>query len=171
MIKNYSTALKAVLQHEGGFVNDPKDPGGATNKGITQKVYDAWRKKQDFPKRSVRLLNDLEINAIYKQDYWDKINGDHLPNGLDYCIFDFAVNSGTSRAAKFLQRVLGALDDGQIGPATLGLIKLMPVKEIIDHLCNDRLAFLKSLDTFEHFGKGWTTRIKEVRAKAKEMAI
>lgn len=170
MRENYALSLKLVLVHEGGFVNDPQDPGGATNKGITQKTYDAWRLGEGLPKRSVVNLNFWETTEIYRNGYWNKIEGDELPKGVDYCVFDFCVNSGIDRASKYLQRVVGVADDGRIGPQTLSALGMYSSKQVIDNLCDMRQAFLERQPTFAHFGKGWTTRVAEVRAKAKEMA-
>lgn len=170
MKANYTLSLNAVLKHEGGFVNDPQDPGGATNKGVTQAVYDAWRKREGLPKRSVANINFLETSEIYKHQYWDVIKGDLLPAGIDYCLFDFGINSGTARAAKFLQLAVHVIADGQIGLITLAAIPT-DHKAVIDTICNMRQEFLERLNTFKRFGKGWTIRVKEVRARAKEMVV
>ena len=170
MNANFAASLAAVLVHEGGFVDDPRDPGGATQKGVTQAVYDDWRQGHELPKQSVRLLSQFELEAIYRKLYWDAIQGDQLPLGVDYCTFDFAVNSGVKRAARYLQRAAGVADDGQIGPMTLAAVNAKPADELIDAVCDARLAFLEQLGTFGHFGRGWTTRVNEVRAMAKGMA-
>lgn len=165
----FPKALNLVLKHEGGFVNDPHDPGGATNKGITQAVYDGYRIRKKLSKRSVREIESTEVEELYKTRYWDLIKGDLLPAGLDYCIFDFAVNSGTGRAAQFLQRAVDADPDGKIGPKTLAAISEHCVEFIIEKVCNDRLLFLQHLGTFKYFGRGWTARVEEVRTAAKAM--
>jgi len=176
MRANFDQALAAVLRHEGGYVNHPRDPGGATNRGVTQAVYDDWRKRQGMDPRSVKSITDVELAAIYKRDYWDKVRGDEMPAGLDYCLFDFAVNSGASRAARYLQSALGVAADGQIGPATLAAVKALDRDVIggkaglIDQVCDARLAFLKRLPIFDTFGKGWTRRVEDVRIKSKAMA-
>lgn len=170
MRRNFAPSLAAVLVHEGGYVNDPRDPGGATNKGVTQRTYDVWRVDHQLPKRSVKHITDAEVMAIYKRMYWDKVSGDLLPSGLDYCLFDFAVNSGPRRAATYLQRILGVADDGKIGPVTLDAVEAVPAKDLIEGVCNLRLAFLKKLPTFAHFGRGWSRRVAEVRSKARELA-
>ncbi len=168
MKANYERALKAVLVHEGGYVNHPKDPGGATMKGVTQAVYDHYRDSKSAGRQTVRAITDDELQAIYRSQYWNAIKGDLLPAGLDYAVFDLAVNSGVSRAARFLQAVVGAAQDGLIGPATIA--KIGNPTNVIDALCDKRQAFLETLGTFGTFGKGWTTRVKGVRALAKEMA-
>jgi lysozyme family protein len=159
MKENYAKALAQVLKYEGGYVDHPKDPGGPTNKGITQAVYDAWRKAANQPTQSVRYINDLEVGAIYRQQYWDRISGDDLPAGVDFAVFDFAVNSGVSRAAKTLQAVVGVTQDGVIGPATIQATKTYVAMSIT----NRRLAFMQSLSIWSTFGKGWSARIADVK--------
>lgn len=161
MKENYAQALKQVLKYEGGYVDHPKDPGGPTNKGITQAVYDAWQKSQDLPTQSVRNISDATVAAIYKQQYWDRINGDNLPAGVDFAVFDYAVNSGVSRAAKTLQAVVGVTQDGQIGPATIQATKTYVAMTVT----NKRLAFMQSLSIWSTFGKGWAARIADVKAQ------
>lgn len=159
MKENYAQALKQVLKYEGGYVDHPKDPGGPTNKGITQAVYDAWRKKSGLPVQSVRSIADSEVAAIYRQEYWDRISGDLLPSGIDFAVFDYAVNSGVSRAAKTLQSVVGVTQDGQIGPATIQATK----DYVAMTVTNKRLAFMQSLSIWPTFGKGWAARIADVK--------
>lgn len=176
MRSNFDASLAAVLVHEGGFVNDPRDPGGATMKGVTQRTYDLWRVDHQLPRRSVKHLTPAEICAIYKSRFWDRVCGDQLPGGLDYCVFDFAVNSGVDRASRYLQETVGAEVDGKIGPATMLIINELDADSIagptdaIDHICDMRQHFLEGLRTFGRFGRGWTARVKQVRAKAKGMA-
>ena len=159
MKENYPQALKQVLKYEGGYVDHPKDPGGPTNKGVTQAVYDNWRKSQNLSIQSVRAIADSEVAAIYKNLYWDRVSGDLLPSGVDFAVFDFAVNSGVSRAAKMLQSVVGVTQDGQIGPATILATKTYVAMSIT----NRRLAFMQSLSIWSTFGKGWSARIGDVK--------
>lgn len=166
---NFTKSLGFVLKSEGGFSNDPRDPGGATNQGITQVVYDDWRRARGLPPRSVKLLDFPETKAIYKGRYWDTVKGDDLPSGVDYCVFDFAVNSGPVRAARYLQRAAGVADDGLIGPISLGAISARDAKHLIDKICDGRLEYLESLPTFDHFGHGWINRVAAVRAQAEAM--
>jgi len=166
MVERFSHWLSLVLVHEGGYVNHPSDPGGATNKGVTQAVYDTYRRRQGKPTQSVKHITAAELVAIYRRDYWDKIKGDDLPAGLDYAVFDFAVNSGITRAAQYLQRLVGVKDDGKIGPKTLEAVSMHDRKQLINRLCDKRLSFLRGLGTFSVFGKGWTRRVEDVRAKA-----
>jgi len=168
--QNLASSLAAVLLHEGGYVNDPQDQGGATNRGITQHVYDDWRRSQGLDPRGVRSIEQPEIEAIYRKLYWNACRCDDLPSGVDYCVFDFAVNSGPVRAARYLQRAVGVNDDGQIGPVTLAAVDAKPACETIAAISAARLAFLGQLPTFSHFGKGWSARVGEVGLKAAEMA-
>ena len=165
MKENYAQALKQVLKYEGGYVDHPKDPGGPTNKGVTQAVYDSWRKSQNLPTQSVRAIADSEVAAIYKNLYWDRISGDNLPSGVDFAVFDYAVNSGVSRAAKTLQAVVGVTQDGVIGPATIEATKTYVAMSIT----NRRLAFMQSLSIWSTFGKGWSARITDVKAQIKAL--
>jgi lysozyme family protein len=167
---NFAPSLAAVLIHEGGFVCNPNDPGGATCKGVTQAVYDDWRKDHDLGCRTVREIEDDELETIYRKLYWNAVHADDLPSGVDYATFDFAFNSGPNRAARFLQRVSGVAEDGKIGPNTLAAVKAIPPIRLIDHLCDERMLFLRSLNIFKFFGKGWTRRVEEVRSRAVEMA-
>ena len=167
MIENYAKSLAQVLLSEGGYNDDPQDPGGATNFGVTQVVYDDYRVAQGLPTQSVRSISQSEVSDVYRNQYWNRIDGDALPAGVDYATFDFAVNSGVSRASRFLQAAVGAAPDGVIGPVTVG--KVGDPKLCIDKLCDKRQAFLESLPTFNHFGKGWTARVSDVRAFAKTM--
>ena len=170
MRENLETALKHVLVHEGGFVNHPKDPGGATNRGVTQRVYDAYRDRQGQSRRSVRAITADEVADIYKRQYWDAIRGDDLPSGLDYAVFDYAVNSGPRRAAQDLQRELGVAVDGVIGNVTLAAVAKADVYDLIDRLCARRMRFLKGLKHWSTFGKGWTRRVTDVAEIAMAMA-
>lgn len=165
---HFSEALAYILMEEGGFVDDPRDRGGATNKGVTQAVYDAWRRESGEPQQSVRLINVSEVKAIYRRNYWAPVRGDDLPRGLDYAVFDFAINSGPSRAARFLQVAVGAVADGIIGPRTIEAIG-NPLAAI-DALCDRRQAYLEGLSDFASFGDGWTARVIRVRDRAKAMA-
>jgi lysozyme family protein len=166
---NFAIALKHVLVHEGGYVNDPVDPGGATMKGVTQAVYDSWRASHGQKPQSVRSISEAEMKGIYKLQYWDRIRGDALPAGVDYAVFDYAVNSGVARASKHLQALLGVVVDGKIGGGTLAAAASKNPSALIDALCNKRLGFLRGLGTFWRFGRGWTTRVEGVRTTAKGM--
>jgi len=159
MKENYAQALKQVLKYEGGKVDDARDPGGRTAFGVTQNTYNAWRKKQNLPIVDVFTISHNEVAAIYRQEYWDKIRGDDLPSGVDFAVFDFAVNSGVSKAAKTLQSVVGVTQDGVIGPATIQAAK----NYVAMAVTNKRLSFMQSLSIWSTFGRGWSARIADVK--------
>ena len=169
MKENFDQCLKMLLHHEGGFVNHPKDPGGVTNLGVTKRVYEQWVGR----KVSEQVMRDLtveDVAPIYKKKYWDRIKGDDLPSGIDWAAFDWAVNSGTGRAAKAVQKVVGAVRDGAIGPKTLALVSKQDPKYMIQEIGKIRQEFYENLSTFETFGKGWTRRNKETTEVAMDMA-
>ncbi len=167
----FGQALAKVLLSEGAYSNDPQDPGGATNFGITQRVYDAWRTQHGQLIQSVKFISKDDVAAIYRANYWNAVQGDHLPAGVSYVVFDGAVNSGVSRSVKWLQNAVHVTADGQIGPVTLRAVAAYGnASKLIDAICDQRLAFLKGLPTWPHFGKGWGARIASVRAQGKAWA-
>lgn len=168
MKSNFEQCIAALLLHEGGFVNHPKDPGGMTNLGVTKTVWEGWT-GHDTTEAAMRNLSTSDVEPLYRKKYWDAIQGDALPSGVDYCVFDTAVNSGAGRAIKLLQRSIGVTQDGLIGPNSLAAILVSDVGSLIDKYCAVRNEFLQSLSTFDTFGKGWTRRVSEVNLKAKEM--
>ena len=168
MKDNFDSALKAVLHHEGGFVNHPKDPGGMTNLGVTKRVWEEWV-GHEVDEKAMRALTPADVDTLYRRKYWDKVRGDDLPAGVDYAVFDAAINSGPGRAAKWLQTVVGAVPDGAIGAGTLGKVAAMEPATIIEKYQETRLAFLKSLPTWDTFGKGWGRRVMEVKDAALNM--
>lgn len=166
----FAACLAEVLRHEGGYVDHPNDPGGATNLGITRATLSDWRGRP-VTKSEVRALTVAEASAIYRARYWDPVRGDALPPGVDLAVFDFAVNSGPGRAARTLQQVLGVTQDGAIGPITLAAIARAPGPvTIIMDLCDARMRFLRGLGTWPTFGRGWTRRVAEVEAAAMGVA-
>jgi lysozyme family protein len=169
MKQNFDKCLEMLLKHEGGFVNHPKDPGGMTNLGVTKAVYDKWIGRESS-EADMRALTPDDVAPIYKKNYWDKVRGDDLPAGVDWSAFDWAVNSGSGRPAKAIQKAVGAKRDGAIGPMTLQSVSAADPKEIIESVYRTRQAFYERLKTFEHFGKGWTRRNKETLETAMEMA-
>lgn len=167
---SFDEALKRVLVHEGGYVNHPKDPGGATNKGVTQRVYDGYRARMKLPRQSVRSIKDVEVADIYRVQYWDAIRGDDLPRGIDYCTFDAAVNSGVAQGAKWLQRALGVKADGAVGEATLEAARKAIAPAVINKACDLRMTMLRGLETWGTFGTGWSRRVTDVRKVSLDMA-
>lgn len=160
---NFPEALKLVLRHEGGFVNHPADPGGMTNLGVTRAVWQEFT-GETASESDMRALRVEDVAPLYQSRYWAKCRCDALPSGLDYAMFDYAVNSGVSRACKTLQGLVGATPDGVIGPATIAAVGAG--NGLIERLCDTRLKFLKSLAHWPTFGKGWERRVNEVRKKA-----
>ena len=166
--ENYQTSLEMILHHEGGYVNHPKDPGGETNLGVTKRVYEEWGGTKDMKDLLVE-----DVAPIYEKNYWGKVKGDDLPSGLDLCVFDFAVNAGPGRAAKYLQRQIGTVADGGIGPNTLkaldNYVNEHGVEETIKKYQADRQSYYESLSTFSTFGRGWTRRVEETTEAALKM--
>jgi len=163
-------AFRPMQIHEGGYVNHPRDPGGATMKGVTQRVYDDYRRRMNQPQKSVRHISDYEVETIYRQQYWNAVKADDLPDGLAYCVFDAAVNSGPGRAARWLQQALGVKVDGIIGNQTVGAARAANAVDVINRYCDMRLAFMKRLRHWPTFKNGWTRRVAEVRRQATEWA-
>jgi lysozyme family protein len=170
MEKNFEAALAGVLESEGGYVNHPKDPGGPTNLGVTLAVARQLGIDVDGDGDTdiidIKLLKLADAAKVYRHEYWDKVRGDDLPSGLDYAVFDYAVNSGVSRAAKALQSVVGVPQDGEIGPVTLGGLRTQDPVTMIGRLSKQRLDFLRGLKTWPTFGKGWERRVNSVTSAA-----
>jgi len=165
----FKEILPHLFGHEGGYADHPRDPGGATRYGITSATLSSWRGRT-VTKTDVRRLTRDEAAAIYKARYWDAIRGDDLPAGVDYCVFDAAVNSGPARAAKWLQAAARVAQDGAIGPLTIAAACALDPAGLVDDLCDVRLAFLRGLSTWPVFGRGWERRVEEVRTIARRLA-
>jgi lysozyme family protein len=170
MQSNFEKCLIKLLAHEGGFVNHPQDPGGMTNLGVTKRVWEEWT-GHEVDEKQMRALTPELVAPLYKRKYWDAIRADDLMDGVDYCVFDVAVNSGVGRAIKFLQQSVGANPDGGFGSITMALVKKAESNPInlIELYSARRLEFLQSLKTFEIFGKGWSRRVAEVKETAIQM--
>lgn len=153
---SWSTSIERVLKHEGGYVNNPKDPGGETNWGITVAVARA-----NGYTGSMRALPRETAVAIYKKLYWDTIKGDQLPPAVAFQVFDAGVNHGVNRASEWLQACVGTAQDGKIGPATLAAVRAQSVPKLTFAFLAVRTRFYTDLPTFSTFGKGWTRRIAE----------
>lgn len=168
MKDNFEQCFALVLKNEGGYVDNLKDPGGATNLGCTKAVWEQYV-GHAVTKDNIRELGPNDVMPLYKTKYWDTVKGDDLPMGVDYAVFDFAINSGPSRAAKALQTVLNVNADGQIGPATLSALETSNPRDVATRVCEARLAFLQSLSNYANFGKGWSRRVSEVETAAFNM--
>ena len=170
MKQNFDKCLAILLKHEGGYVNHPSDPGGMTNLGVTKRVWEEWT-GHEVDEKQMRALTPTTVAPLYKRKYWDACRADDLISGLDYAVFDCAVNSGVGRAIKLLQSCVGATPDGGYGSITTALVKKAeadPTK-LIELYCAKRLEFLQLLKTFETFGKGWSRRVAEVKDAALKM--
>jgi lysozyme family protein len=167
--QNFDKSLEMLLKHEGGYVNHPRDPGGMTNLGVTKRVYEAWVGHK-VDEAAMRALTPDDVAPIYRANYWDAVWGDHLPSGVDFSVFDWGVNSGPSRAIKALQRIVGSVSDGIMGPKTMQAVMDMDAEKIIDLMHGERQRFYERLDTFDTFGRGWTRRNNETRQAALLMA-
>ena len=170
MKDNFDKCLQLVLKHEGGYVNHPNDPGGMTNYGVTKKVYEKYLGKE-VTETDMKDMSLEHVGEIYKRKYWDKVRGDDLPSGLDWAVFDFAVNAGVFRAAKVLQGFIATSVDGVIGSGTLKAIDNYPtsLKGVIEVYTAQRSSFYRSLKNYDTFGKGWDRRCYETRVTAIEM--
>lgn len=151
---NFDKAIDRVLAHEGGYADNPKDPGGETNFGITRNTATAAGYKG-----SMLTMTREQAIAIYRARYWAAIKGDELPFAVAYQLLDAAVNHGTNQAVKFLQRSVGAQADGLIGPATIAAVKTKPVGQVVNNFLAHRTEFFCNLPTFDTFGRGWIRRV------------
>jgi lysozyme family protein len=166
MKRNADMAIRKILEHEGGYVNHPNDPGGPTNKGITLATFRSFIKR-DGTIADLKALTTQQAVEVYKAQYWDKVRGDDLPSGVDYTVADFAVNSGPSRAAKYLQSALGVTQDGAIGPQTIAAANAATPRALIININADRLAFMKRIkrgEWWKDFGRGSQRRVDAVRS-------
>ncbi len=166
---NFEPCLNVTLRYEGGWSDHPRDPGGATMKGVTLAVFRRWH--PSATKTDLRQISDADVQKIYRVDYWNPVRGDDLPAGVDLATFDFGVNSGVSRSAKYLQSMVGAKQDGVIGAATLEAVAKRDSAGLVKSICAKRLGFVRGLKTFGTFGKGWTRRIADIEAQGVKMAL
>lgn len=167
-MSSFQKALEHILHHEGGYVDHPKDPGGMTNLGVTKKTWEEWV-GHEVSEKTMRALSAGDVAPLYKRKYWDRIQADSLPPGIDYVVFDAAVNSGPGRAIKWLQGCVNVEVDGALGPKTLAAVKASDHKTLIEDYCKRRLSFLQDLPTWETFGRGWSKRVNEVEKNALAM--
>ncbi len=162
--------LPITLAHEGGKVDHPRDPGGRTNMGITQRTFDGWLADRSRINKNVYTITKLEVAAIYTAEYWDKVKGSKLPRGVDLATFDGAVNSGPSRGVKWLQGAIGVARDGKVGPKTIKAAKEGNAASMVVSMCALRMGFLQRLRHWDTFKRGWTRRVASIEAKGVSMA-
>ena len=148
----FDQCFDKLISHEGGVSENPKDPGGLTNYGISQRAY---------PNLDIRSLTLAEVKQLYKRDYWDRAQCDQLPSQLSYLVFDAAVNSGIGQSIRFLQRAVGTADDGVMGAITLSAIKRMDAESVCAKFLGQRLEFMAKLSTWDTFSRGWCRRIAD----------
>lgn len=169
MRANFRSSLDHVLVHEGGFADHPQDPGGATMKGVTLRTFQRFF-GADKTADDLRNITTAQLRRVYRTGYWNVSRCNDLPAGVDYAVFDAAVNSGPGNGAKWLQGAVGAAQDGAIGPETLTKAKAHEPIQVVNDMCDRRLGFLRSLTTWPVFGLGWQRRVDGVRATAVGMA-
>lgn len=165
---NFEACLTQVLRHEGGFVNHPEDPGGATNMGITIGTLSLHLGRRATVSE-VRNLSRATVAEIYRKRYWKPVQGSHLPVGIDLVVFDAAVNSGPARGVRWLQAALGVARDGKIGPVTASAARNQSVPKVIERACVARMSFLRGLRHWGTFGRGWSRRVAGVEVEALRM--
>ena len=172
MNQNFDACFANVMQSEGGYVWDKDDAGGETNLGVTIGAWGAYLNRAIQP-GEMKALTQEKVKPFYRSMYWDKVRGDDLPAGVDYAVFDFAVNAGVGRAAKFLQRAVGAVDDGAIGPGTLALVAKITPGKLLQNFAEQKEAFYNTLadknPTQQKFLKGWLARVDHVQTAATSM--
>lgn len=157
---DFDEAFERLIAHEGGYVNDPRDPGGETNWGIS---------KRSYPNLDIKALTREQAKSIYKRDYWDRAGANQYDPELGFAVFDAAVNSGIGNAVRFLQRAVGVADDGRIGPITVAAVKSRSTAKVLLGFYGERLEFMTKLSVWDRFGKGWARRIADnLRFAARE---
>lgn len=170
-MSRFEDCLARILKHEGGYVNDPLDSGGRTNLGVTQRV---WEEFVGHPvtEADMKALTPEKIAPMYKLKYWNPSYCEVLPKGLDYVVFDFAVNAGTGRSVKTLQQAIGCVSDGVIGPKTMAVINDANPKDLIAKFSDARADFYQGIVARKpdqaRFIKGWLNRVEESRKLALE---
>ena len=154
---NFDACFDKLLGHEGGYVDRPNDPGGETNWGITVAVARANGYTGDM-----RAMPVSFARQVYRKQYWDAIRADDLPPALRYATFDGAVNSGNAQAVKWLQRAIGAADDGRVGPQTIALARAAHPDAALRRMLAERLRFMTNLKIWPSFSRGWARRIADL---------
>ena len=165
MRHNLERSIEEVLRHEGLFTDDPRDPGnahgGATNYGVTLKTYRKYKRNPHLTVEDLKNITMKEVHDIYKVGYWDPVRADELPGGVDFLVFDMAINAGPGRAAKLLQEVINVRADGAIGPITLRTVNQDSPERVVTAYTEAREDYYRSLPHFPTFGRGWLRRTRE----------
>lgn len=168
---SFDRALEIVLSHEGGFSNHPEDPGGATMMGVTKQVWEAWVGKPVSVKE-MRALTFEDVKPLYRTQYWDVLRADEMPRSVAICVFDFAVNAGVSRAARYFQRIVGSEQDGIIGRYSIDSMIIYfeskTVRSLIEKYQDMRRSYYRILPHFKEFGNGWLARVDDIEKQALE---
>ena len=167
MIENFNKSFDLLMKSEGGFVQDPNDSGGATNLGVTIATWKAYVNRP-VSVQEIKDLTPVMVKPLYKQNYWNPAGCEMLPSGLDYVVFDFAVNAGVKRSIKCLQKAVGTKADGVLGSITQALIVQSDPMDLVERFTQEKIAFYKSLNN-PHFEKGWLARADKVEANAEQM--
>lgn len=163
---NFKECLDLVLKSEGGWVNNPQDPGGETNLGVTKRVWEEW---VGHPVNTMKNLTEADVAPLYEQKYWRACYGEVLPRGLDFVVFSFGVNAGPGRSVKLLQQTVGCVPDGVIGPRTRELISASNSANLIAKFSEARREYYRALKTFPTFGRGWLARVDREESEALSM--
>jgi lysozyme family protein len=169
MTGNFKECLALILKSEGGYINHPSDPGGRTNFGVTQRVWEEYT-GHEADEKIMRGLTPEKVAPLYEQRYWRPCYGEILPRGLDFLCFSFGVNAGSGRSVKLLQQSLGLVSDGVIGPRVMQKLRESNIADVIKGFSESRREYYKSLKTFPIFGKGWLNRVDHEEAQALNMA-
>ena len=172
MADNFDTCLAFTLKAEGGYSDNPADPGGSTNMGITLATYRQWSDDPNLGTLQVQDMSERTARAIYRSLYWNPLRADALPAGLDLSVFDMGVNAGIWASARLLQRALGFTGeevDGCVGPETLGAAAKCDARALVNDLAERQTAYYETLSDFPTFGTGWLNRTKARRSAALAM--
>jgi lysozyme family protein len=167
MKSNWERSFELMLVSEGGYadLSHLGDTGGRTNLGVTQRVWEEWVGRESNEKEMRSLTKEM-VKPLYKRKFWDACRCDDLPPGIDYLVFDMAVNAGVGRSAKLLQQCVGVSVDGMIGPITITAVKSKDTEELIEKFSEARELFYRGLKTFDVFGRGWLNRVNHSNANA-----
>ncbi len=176
MIENWQKSFDLVMKSEGGFSDDPRDTGnhmpdgrpGCTNLGVTMITWEMYVERKATIEE-MKALTHADVEPLYKRLFWDRVWGDRMPGGIDYLLFDFAVNAGVGRSVKCLQEAVGAHPDGGMGPLTFAATVTHDAADLIDKFSLAKEHFYRSLSNFDVYGKGWLNRVATVRIEADNM--